>query len=172
MQRARRIRWAGKGVHCAPRVRYRTARRNPRGEDLHAVHLPPPPSPFPLLLSSSLPLSHRLPNPRLLASSCIFLPVPLEREGSFPRFDFVATLSVLFSYRALQLVEFEDSQQPFEITRPVVFGLRAYRMVQRLSKAYESHETFRYPFVEHCCFTCRSGNADSSAYFEVFGKKV
>lgn len=53
----------------------------------------------------------------------------------FSRLDFAATLPVLFRIAALRLVESEDSQRPIEITRPVVFGLRAYRMVQRPPKA-------------------------------------
>lgn len=133
--------WAGKGVYAVPPgLGIGTARRT-REEGIRTRCISflclslsfssfSSSSPLPPLPSSVLPVLSLFPTPFLLP--------PFRRDRpTFSRLDFAATLPVLFRIAALRLVESEDSQRPIEITRPVVFGLRAYRMVQRPPKAVE-----------------------------------
>lgn len=128
--------WAGKGVYAVPpglgiALRAEPARREfARGASLSSFF------PFLSASSSSSPsspapssLSYLSSQPRFSSrhSAAIFL----RSLGSILRQPF----RYFFAIATLRLVESEDSQRPIEITRPVVFGLRAYRMVQRPPKA-------------------------------------
>lgn len=156
-------------MHCAPRVRHRhraqkpTRRESARG----AASLT---SSFSLLLP---PLFYLFRFPYLvfiIFSTPVFSFHSVARDrslGSILRQPFWYFFRIARA-RALQLVESEDSQRPIEITRPDVFRPCAYRMLHRRSKA---QETFRNPFVEHCCFVRRSGNV-GFFLFEIPGKKV
>jgi hypothetical protein len=65
-----------------------------------------------------------------------------------------------FSYRALQLVESDNFQQPVGLLFSVCVPIKWYSAVESL----QSHETFRNPFVEHCCFPRRSTDSSFSEY--------
>lgn len=126
--------WAGKGVYIhavlplPPKgFRHRAlCAQNPRGGNSHAVHL------FPL---SSSPRT--LPLPFLSQPPFLFLSL----SSSFSTVSsarFCGNPSGTFSYRyPAILVESEDSQATADRNNswPVVFGLRAYRVVQSSSES-------------------------------------
>lgn len=128
--------WAGKGVYTGG-LGIGAAHRIHEEGNSHAVHLSPHPSPHstPSLhhfsaLSSSQPPSSPSPPPP---------PSPPSLIVSTARF--CGNPSGTFSYRcpATCRIQRFPTNGPIEITRPVVFGLRAYRMVQHPPKAPVEH---------------------------------
>lgn len=116
------------GLGTAPRAQA-TRREFARGVSLSSF---PSPLPSPPSLSLSLPYP-------------VFSSYPFRRESSYVLLGLILRQPFRYFFVS-RLVESEDSQQPIEITRTVVFGLRAYRMVQRSPRKPANRGTFLNPF--------------------------
>lgn len=176
MQRARVSSngWAGKGVYtpCTPPsggFRYRRCAQNPRGREFARGASPaprpsplgPPTSPHPTTsLRATLP-----PQPPFSPSPPAPHPPPPPMVSTT---RFCGNPSGTFSYRcpATCRIRRFPNERPIEITRPVVFGLRAYRMVQHPPESPRG--TFLNTAREHCCISQSKANSSSPKYFRRF----